>query len=368
MASFRSGCRILPKNPWRNYCFDFTMQNTPESFEESGMNARLHTPGIKQARTQDFDEQATLLEGWHQHYVQLSSGRFEGTIVELLFDEIELFAESTSQALLQHGRLEHGVCAVGVPLRVTGPGTFCGETLQRNTVHIFSGNDGFEFHSPSRLVMGGIVAPENLLPDWLRERQVLEQAHLQSVPPEVLREAGEFLSLVFNMCRQRPSLLQSANFRRQLRSGVVACLVDVLDETAGPQCERASTPAKRWSLVRQARERLEEEHEATLDIEQLCRELGVSRRTLQYSFQEQAGMNPVAYLRAQRLNGVRRMLKQGASVTDAATTWGFWHFGHFSQEYKKLFGELPSDTLRYQSAPLSSSNALLPAPISATSL
>jgi AraC family ethanolamine operon transcriptional activator len=40
------------------------------------------------------------------------------------------------------------------------------------------------------------------------------------------------------------------------------------------------------------------------------------------------------------------MLKESCSVTEAATTWGFWHFGHFSQEYKKLFGELPSATLR----------------------
>ena len=83
-------------------------------------------------------------------------------------------------------------------------------------------------------------------------------------------------------------------------------------------------------------------------------------------------MNPVAYLRAQRLNGVRQMLKEGQSVTDAATAWGFWHFGHFSQEYKKLFGELPSESLRRYGKPtgsdLSGRPGLLTAPISTTSL
>lgn len=97
--------------------------------------------------------------------------------------------------------------------------------------------------------------------------------------------------------------------------------------------------------MKQARGILLDTQDGSMDIEQLCRELGVSRRTLQYCFQEQVGMNPAAYLRTQRLNGVRQMLKQGHGVTDAATAWGFWHFGHFSQEYKKLFGELPSDTL-----------------------
>lgn len=338
------------------------------------MNTPPHqTPRMKQARTQDFDEQASLLEGWHQHYAQLSAGSFTGAIVELLFEDINLFAESTSQALFQSGKLEDGICAVGIPLRGGVHGTFCGEALRPNTAHIFSGRDGFEFYSPSRLVMGGIVAPERAMPEWLLEKRASgERARLKSVSPTVMREAGEFLSLVFALCREHPHLLQSENFRRQLRSGVLSCLIDVLDDGQGNASAEETTPHKRWSIVRQARDILRETPDASLDIEQLCRELGISRRTLQYCFQEQVGMNPVAYLRAQRLNGVRQMLKEGQSVTDAATAWGFWHFGHFSQEYKKLFGELPSESLRRYGKPtgsdLSTKPGLLAAPISTTSL
>jgi AraC family ethanolamine operon transcriptional activator len=309
-----------------------------------------HAPRLKQARTQDFDEQAGLLEGWQQHYAQLSSGHFKGTIVELLFDDIHRFAESTNQALFQSGKLEDGICAVGIPIHTGENGTFCGEAMRQDTAHIFSGVDGFEFYSPSRLTMGGIVAPESVLPEWLLDKQPLSnKAHLKPVSPKILREAGDFLSLAFSLCNQYPALLQSENFRHQLREGVVSCLIDILDnrETNRTAVETAH---KRWHIVQQAREYLRDAQDTSVDIESLCRELGVSRRTLQYSFQEQVGMNPVAYLRAQRLNGVRQMLKKGKSVTDAATAWGFWHFGHFSQEYKKLFGELPSDTLRRYSA------------------
>lgn len=329
--------------------------------------SRQDTPCVKQARTHDFDEQATLLEGWHQHYAQLSSGNFEGTIVELRFDDINLFAESTSQALFQNGQLEEGVCAVGIPLRTGEAGTFCGETMREGMAHLFSGSDGFEFYSPSRLVMGGIVAPESALPEWLIEKRNGDRrARLKPVVPDVMREAGAFLSMVFSLCKHRPALLQSENFRKQLRSGVLCCLVDILDDSQATPIAVGPSLHKRWNLVRQAREILQEADGGT-DIEQLCRELGVSRRTLQYSFQEQVGMNPVAYLRAQRLNGVRQMLKQGLGVTDAATAWGFWHFGHFSQEYKKLFGELPSETLRRYAGSLPSS-ATVPAPISTMSL
>ena len=36
------------------------------------------------------------------------------------------------------------------------------------------------------------------------------------------------------------------------------------------------------------------------------------------------------------------------SVTDAANRWGFWHMGDFAMNYRRMFDELPSDTLKRQ--------------------
>ena len=92
-----------------------------------------------------------------------------------------------------------------------------------------------------------------------------------------------------------------------------------------------------------------------LTVEDLCRVLAVSRRTLQYSFQEVLQINPVSYLRAMRLNGVRRALKAAdparQSVQDIAARWGFWHLSHFANDYRRMFGELPSETLRSSAHP-----------------
>lgn len=48
-----------------------------------------------------------------------------------------------------------------------------------------------------------------------------------------------------------------------------------------------------------------------------------------------------------RLNTVRRALREGdalATIADIAARSGFWHMGHFSHDYKALFGETPSQT------------------------
>ena len=79
---------------------------------------------------------------------------------------------------------------------------------------------------------------------------------------------------------------------------------------------------------------------------QLCAATGVSRRTLQNAFLRVLDMSPLAYIKAVRLKQAREALKNARSVTDAATSCGFWHFGHFSQDYQTLFGERPSDTLK----------------------
>ena len=234
--------------------------------------------------------------------------------------------------------------AVGLPMYAAHHDLFCGGLMDAYSAHLFSGTIGFEFFSPAQLTMGGIVLPIKSLPVHLQaNRPHSLQARLLPLPQDVMRDARALMQQIFSLCRQAPTLLDSKQFRQQLRTAVISCVADILAD----HCEDARIDNhRRWKIVLQAREIINQNTAEPITIESLCLEVGVSRRTLQYCFQEALGINPVAFLRAQRLNGVRRMLKEVHSVTDAATAWGFWHFGHFSQEYKKLFGELPSQTMR----------------------
>ena len=61
-------------------------------------------------------------------------------------------------------------------------------------------------------------------------------------------------------------------------------------------------------------------------------------------------MTPKSYLAGQRLFGVHRELWRSAPskalVSNVAENWGYWHMGQFAADYRKLFGELPSSTLK----------------------
>ena len=66
-------------------------------------------------------------------------------------------------------------------------------------------------------------------------------------------------------------------------------------------------------------------------------------------------MSPMAYFQAVRLNEVRQELKTAAgtaTVYEIARRWGFWHTGEFAAAYRRLFGELPSQTLKVKGSKL----------------
>ena len=79
---------------------------------------------------------------------------------------------------------------------------------------------------------------------------------------------------------------------------------------------------------------------------------GVPGRTLVKHFEDHRGMSPMRYLREARFDKVREALQRAdaqASVTGIATCLGFSHMGRFAVEYRRRFGERPSDTLRNRS-------------------
>ena len=87
-----------------------------------------------------------------------------------------------------------------------------------------------------------------------------------------------------------------------------------------------------------------------LDIHALAKSSGVSIRTLQQAFAVHFGEGPLMFIRRARLQRIRDELLRAdpweTTVTEIAVRWGFTHLSNFSSNYKRLFGESPSRTLK----------------------
>ena len=86
-----------------------------------------------------------------------------------------------------------------------------------------------------------------------------------------------------------------------------------------------------------------------ISIADIAEASGIAGRTLFKHFQDFHGISPMQYLRSARFAKVREALRRAEpeeSVTEIAMSWGFSHMGRFSVQYRKRFGERPSETLR----------------------
>lgn len=84
-------------------------------------------------------------------------------------------------------------------------------------------------------------------------------------------------------------------------------------------------------------------------LKEIAEACGVSTRTLQDGFRRFRMTTPMTYMEHLRLDAVREELASAdpdQSVRAIAQKWGFIHVGRFSGQYRRRFGELPSQTLR----------------------
>lgn len=86
-----------------------------------------------------------------------------------------------------------------------------------------------------------------------------------------------------------------------------------------------------------------------LAMQDLVAVANVSARSIHFAFRQYRGYSPMALLKSVRMDRAREKLLTadiGESVTKIAFDCGFGHLSRFSADYKKRFGESPSETLR----------------------
>ena len=120
---------------------------------------------------------------------------------------------------------------------------------------------------------------------------------------------------------------------------------------SGSRLPRPSVIASQRRVVEQAEEYVRARIASSVRLPSLCRIVGRSERGLRNAFYSVRGMSPARCLLLDRLHGVRHALSSpGASrttVTEVATSYGFYELGRFAARYKKAFGEAPSATMRH---------------------
>ena len=136
-------------------------------------------------------------------------------------------------------------------------------------------------------------------------------------------------------------------FTRDIESSLIKGLILAQPNNYSAELHQADGRKPPHYLIK-ARDFIHAHARDELCIEDIEAAAGVGRSTLFDAFRQHAGLAPMAYLKNFRLEQVRRQLledRSGHNVSAIAIDWGFTHLGRFSADYRKRFGEAPSQTV-----------------------
>lgn len=303
-----------------------------------------HAAASRTVVTRNADELARNLTDWEQSYDQMTAGSFRGLLTQWRTPAVQIFREEISQSVRQSCTLWDGALWFGFPDR--GDGTrINGRPAEADCVLVRPGGSEFELLTPSAHAIYGMVVERETLAraallgglciDW----DHLASAELLRVDPWARRACVGAIAAALSTHAELPQALEPV---------LVARLLGLLGNS-GVAPAPAHSLQRRQKIVARVRELVLARRDQTLTVPELCALTHVSRRTLQYCFEDVLGMSPVAYLRRVRLNGARRQLldpRAGQqSIGAVAMDWGFGSCSQFSCDYRSLFGETPSVSL-----------------------
>lgn len=147
--------------------------------------------------------------------------------------------------------------------------------------------------------------------------------------------------------------------RQILEGSFTAGLVDTIIQTHVAASSAAAfnegsaslrTRRSRYLVFRKAEDFMRDNLRRQIYMHELCDAAGVSERLLRYAFEDLTGVAPSRYLSLFRLCEACRALSHAdawsQSVKSVALDCGLWDLSRFADSYRRVFGELPRETLQ----------------------
>jgi AraC family ethanolamine operon transcriptional activator len=306
---------------------------------------------LKTLGTRDFDELAQALPQWDLRFRQLGRGPFRGQLHFLQQAGVQVFHLGVNRMVHIEGWPPPSSFGCFPVLAANENAVWSGRHLKAGQVRLYMPGqlaDHLTAADHYQLVAlaldADLVRQELPVLGGFDPDKRLDGKEVVTTNPAWCRDLWSYLVSLLDMAQAQPGRLgQSGRWMEQ------ECLRRFAGLLARPNDDRAACQPGNWArVVRRAEDYMQAHLRNPLSMLDLCREVGVSERTLHYAFQEVRGLSPMAYFQANRLNAVRQELKAAPAGTTTvhaiAQCWGFFHTGEFAAAYRRLFGELPSQT------------------------
>lgn len=296
---------------------------------------------------QDMDG---VIESAYAEHVQLGRGEFNGSLLRVKSDGKTFDSGIYSQAILGRACMPADRVFVGLVLPAQTGGLLEGYKLDLPTPYLYT----------ECVELGCRLEPGTRWFGFQVSRKEIEAYGLQ-LPDKysgvvdcgsgsrrrLVNEFATTLQRLTGVAAPNLNLINSARLADYHFDRLLAAFVNTLSSEPSHACNMALS--RHQQLVRTAQEYMDVNMQETVRIRDLCTMLGVTYKTLERAFAHVTGVTPHYYLSINRLSHARRLLLNGSRestrISDIALACGYDHIGRFSVNYRRWFGESPSQTL-----------------------
>jgi len=288
-----------------------------------------------------------VVQSWNTDFLQLNSGKFFANLKQYVSEDFQLGYAKFNKVVKQEGFSPEGVWTFAFVNDVKI--YWRNYRVQPKSVIVYSPGSEINAISDTGFEVMTFSISEDFLLEITKELKmetVFSSLRSNSVLAtnsplwDTLRE-----SIWAEINRQEQKLDSKKNlvFRESFTKKLLVLLKDATvnrDKVSGK---------KRLKLIHDAEQYILQRITEPITVSKIASYLNVSERTLLYAFKNRFAMGPKAYMLLLKLNHIYNRLNEEdtiRSIASIARDSGFWHMGQFYKDYKKFFGELPSDTLK----------------------
>jgi AraC-like DNA-binding protein len=289
----------------------------------------------------------------HAEGIITGRGNFRAEYTSVRLDRLAVYSGKESLPRITYSAFDPNLIALAFPI-FSGPAlTLNGlEASYGDIIAFRAGSTGYN-RSFAACKWGSIglghedlaAAGQTLIGRELSAPQV---THGIKPPPSALNRLLNLHEAAGHLAKTAPEILAKPEVGQAMEQALIEAMVSCL--ASGDPVNDRSAYRHHAKVMRRLEEVLRASSAESLYMDDLCKTIGVSYRTLHACCREHLSMGPKRYLILRRMHLARRALSRSdpekTSVTEIATDYGFWELGRFSVVYRSLFGESPSTTLR----------------------
>jgi AraC-like DNA-binding protein len=290
--------------------------------------------------------------------LQLSSSPLMSRLVRVSCPSLCLDVVELGPAMLFSGAMAEGCYTLVLVTKCPTPGRSFNFEVEHvdGYMGFFQPGGRLDAYTPEGYANATLVIPVAVFHKTLKRHflnlpdELLACGAGMKISPEAMSTLTDILKSVEEALVDPDCPLEDLEVREKLEEQLLAAFLDGLKSGLENDTPKfGSRTTGRVEHLRLAREFVRDNAHRSFELEELCQAIGMSPRGVELLFRESLDISPNTFIRNQRLHGVRRVLlnseKEAGLVKKSAMDWGFSHMGHFSRNYRQLFGETPSETV-----------------------